>query len=160
MAHAQTGTPAPSADELTIGYVDIDRTIPKAKGPYKYCLDNSTGVDGFQFNKSLAWYQKAVCTSWDIPLPGGPETFCPGAQVRRVMAAWRCAPRGGVAEQACAGSRGAYEGPATHSCRSHHRPLSCTPAAGLQRLQGISIRPHRADVRQRYAGNLEFLPHR
>lgn len=67
-------------DELTVGYVDIDRNIPKSKGPYMYCLNNATGVDGYQFNRSLPAYQKAACPTWDIPLPGN-VTFCPSEQV-------------------------------------------------------------------------------
>ena len=133
-----------------------------------YCLDNSTGVDGFQFNKSLAAYQKAVCASWDIPLPGGPETFCPSVQVRPVPAARQCAVVPWL-------SRRAWVQGARMKGRPHKanglEPLNqawpppstplftlLTPAAGLQCLQGISLRPHRADVRQRHAGDLEFLP--
>ena len=101
-----------SADELTFGYVDIDRTIQKSKGPYKYCLNNETGVDGAAFNTSLARYQKAACAIWNLPLPGGPTTFCPDAQVCCScfrLTRWCRAAAGRQAACTCR--------PALHGCR-------------------------------------------
>jgi hypothetical protein len=54
---------ATQTDDLTVGYVDEDRTISGTK-PYKYCVN---GVDGAIFNSSLANYQKAICPVSSFP---------------------------------------------------------------------------------------------
>lgn len=88
---------------MTVGYVDIDRTIKKSKGPYMYCLNNATGVDDYQFNRSMAPFQPAVCPIWDIPLPPN-VTFCPSTQVclRTVHACVRAVHACRACVRACA----------------------------------------------------------
>ena len=71
------------ADDLTVGYVDVQRYPPQTSGktPAAYCnYELGAKKMSKSFNSSLPKYQQPVCNAVDVPIPGGLEGFCPTAQ--------------------------------------------------------------------------------
>jgi hypothetical protein len=72
------------ADDLTVGYVDVQRNDPPApdnEGPQTYCNSALGAAAMFDsFNDTCPLYQKQVCNAVEVPIPGGLPAFCPTAQ--------------------------------------------------------------------------------